>query len=103
MNSETYLDFCFMRMPSGNFTGEIDQMLTKLFAGVRLNWYLEEKIENDVEIVIAEVKGMSKWNSEDETAAFIEDHADLAFWEYLQGYKMFIYPAKRGCSSCGAH
>ena len=103
MNSETYLDFCFIRMASGNFAIEIDQMLTKLFAGVRLNWYLEEKVENDVEIVIAEVKGMSKWNSEDETAAFIEDHADSAFWEYLQGYKMFIYPAKRGCSSCGAH
>lgn len=103
MNSETYLDFCFMRKPSGNFAAEINEMLTKLFSGIRLNWYLEEKIENDIEIVMAEIKGMSRWQSEDETAAFIEEHAESSFWEYLQGYKMFIYPNKRGCSSCGGH
>jgi len=103
MNSETYLDFCFIREAAGNFSEEIDQLLTELFKGIRLNWYLEEKIENGAEIVVAEVKGMSRWTSEDETIEFIETHADESFWSYLQGYKMFIYPAKRGCGSCGTH
>jgi hypothetical protein len=101
MNSETYLDFCFIRKASGDFKAEVDSMLTKLFEGVRLNWYLDEKKEDGVEIVVAEVKGMSKWQSEDETIEYIENHAEESFWDYLQGYKMFIYPAKRGCNSCG--
>lgn len=54
-------------------------------------------------MVIAEIKGMSDWGSEDETIQFIEEHAGEKFWEYLQGYKMFIYPVKRGCNSCGTH
>ncbi|CAM3653220.1 hypothetical protein [Cytobacillus oceanisediminis] len=103
MNSETYLDFCFVREASGNFALEVDQMLTELFKGVRLNWYLDEKNEDGMDIVVAEVKGMSKWGSEDETIDFIEDHAGDSFWRYLQGYQMYIYPAKRGCGSCGTH
>lgn len=103
MNSETYLDFCFIRPAKGNFAEEIDKMLSKIFKGIRVNWYLEEKLEDGVEIVVAEVKGMSRWQSEDETIQFIEEHAEDAFWECLQGYKMFIYPNKRGCNSCGAH
>ncbi|GLB59465.1 hypothetical protein [Cytobacillus sp. NCCP-133] len=103
MNSETYLDFCFVREASGNFASEVDQMLSELFKGVRLNWYLDEKNEGGMDIVIAEVKGMSKWKSEEETMNFIEDHAGGSFWKYLQGYQMYIYPAKRGCGSCGTH
>ncbi|MBT2689299.1 hypothetical protein J7I93_13990 [Bacillus sp. ISL-47] len=103
MNSETYLDFCFVREASGNFASEVDQMLSELFKGVRLNWYLDEKNESGMDIVIAEVKGMSKWESEDETIDYIEDHAGDSFWRYLQGYQMYIYPAKRGCGSCGTH
>ncbi|MFE8699561.1 hypothetical protein ACFYKX_02870 [Cytobacillus sp. FJAT-54145] len=103
MNSETYLDFCFVRNAFGGFAVEIDEMLTKLFKGVRVNWYLEEKSAEGIEMVIAEVKGMSRWQSEDEVISFLEQNGDNCFWEYLQGYKMFVYPAKRGCGSCGDH
>jgi hypothetical protein len=104
MNNETYLDFCFIRKATGNFATEIDEMLTKLFNGVRLNWYLEEKTLEDAEMVIVEVKGMSHWRSEEETLAFLEENAGKQFWQDLQGYKMFIYPVgMRGCSDCGTH
>ncbi|WP_026581239.1 hypothetical protein [Bacillus sp. J33] len=103
MNSETYLDFCFIREASGNFASEVDQMLSELFKGIRLNWYLDEKNEDGMDIVVAEVKGMSKWESEEETIDYIEDHAGDDFWSYLQGYQMYVYPAKRGCGSCGNH
>ncbi|WP_449538775.1 hypothetical protein [Ferdinandcohnia sp. Marseille-Q9671] len=103
MNSETYLDFCFIRGATGEFAEEINQLLTKLFKGIRVDWYLEEKMKDGAEIVIAEIKGMSKWQSEDEAIEFIEAHAEEDFWSYLQGYKMFIYPVKRGCNSCGVN
>lgn len=104
MNNETYLDFCFIRKSAGNFVTEIDEMLTKLFEGVKVNWYLEEKSLEDAEMVVAEVKGMSHWRSEEETLHFLEEHGGNQFWEYLQGYKMFIYPVTmRGCNSCGTH
>lgn len=103
MNNETYLDFCFMREASGHFASEIHRMLTDLFKGIRLNWYLDEKTKDGVDIVVAEVKGMSRWESEEETIRFIEEHADEAFWSYLQGFQMNIYPVKRGCGSCGTH
>ncbi|WHZ04119.1 hypothetical protein QNH48_05525 [Neobacillus sp. YX16] len=103
MNSETYLDFCFIREQTGDFAADIDELLKSMFGKKRLNWFLEEKTIEGAEMVIAEVKGMSDWSSEEETILFLEDHADSKFWEYLQGYKMFIYPAKKGCNSCGTH
>jgi hypothetical protein len=104
MNNETYLDFCFIRKPAGNFAKEIDQMLAKLFAGVRLHWYLEEKTIDDAEMVIAEIKGMSNWRSEDEALNFLEENGGERFWQYLQGYKMFVYPVTmKGSSCCGAN
>lgn len=103
MNSETYLDFCFIREQTGDFAADIDELLKSMLGKKRLNWFLEEKTIDGAEMVIAEVKGMSDWSSEEETILFLEDHADSKFWEYLQGYKMFIYPAKKGCNSCGTH
>ena len=103
MNSETYLDFCFVRAEKGHFASEIHEILTDLFKDIRLNWYLDEKMKDGVEIVVAEVKGMSGWESEEDTIEFIEQHAEGEFWEYLQGYQMYVYPAKRGCSGCGTH
>lgn len=103
MNNETYLDFCFVRSAAGNFASEIDGMLKEIFEKARLTWYLEEKTVEGAEMVIAEVKGMSRWRSEEETLQFLENEAGDRFWEYLQGYKMFIYPATRGCTSCGTN
>jgi len=103
MNSETYIDFCFARKEEGNFSGEIDSLLKDLFSGKRLKWYLEEKAADGADVVIAEIKGMTPFQTEEETIEFIETHADEAFWEYLQGYKIFVYPNKKGCGSCGSH
>ncbi|UII57689.1 hypothetical protein LS684_09825 [Cytobacillus spongiae] len=103
MNSETYLDFVFVRDAADHFASDIHDILTELFKGVRVNWYLEEKRMDGAEIVVAEVKGMSRWQSEEETLAYLEQQGGDDFWSYLQGYKMFIYPAKRGCESCGSH
>ncbi|CAH2716153.1 hypothetical protein BACCIP111895_03337 [Neobacillus rhizosphaerae] len=103
MTSETYIDFCFVRPESGGFAAEIDELLKNTFAKKRLNWFLEEKAIEGAEMVVAEIKGMSDWFSEEETIQYIEEHAGEKFWEYLQGYKMFIYPVVKGCNSCGTH
>lgn len=103
MTSETYIDFCFMRVESGAFTAEVDELLKTTFGKKRLNWFLEEKLIDGAVMVVAEIKGMSDWSSEAETIQYLEENAGEKFWEYLQGFKMFIYPVTRGCSSCGTH
>jgi hypothetical protein len=103
MTSETYIDFCFVRPEQGNFAAVIDDLLKSLFAKKKLNWYLEEKTIEQADMVVAEIKGMSNWSSEEEAIQFIEENAEDEFWKYLQGYKMFIYPVLRGCNSCGGH
>ena len=36
MNSETYIDFCFVKVASVNFASEIDKLLSDLFNGSAL-------------------------------------------------------------------
>lgn len=103
MNSETFLDLCFIREAKGNLGTQIDSMLSSLFKGTRLHWYLDEKQVDGAEIVVAEVKGMSRWKSEQEVIEHLETHGEDEFWELLQGYKMFIYPNNKGCNGCGKH
>ncbi|OCA85134.1 hypothetical protein [Pseudobacillus wudalianchiensis] len=103
MNNETYLDFCFIRPEQGEFKQEVDRLLAELFSGKRLKWYLEEKKQDGLEVVVAEVKGMSNWSSEEELVLHLEDEADERFWNYIQGYQFYIYPFTKGCGSCGTH
>jgi hypothetical protein len=104
MNSEAYLDFCFVREERGDFAAEIDRILKEVFKGIRVNWYLEEKTTQGADIVVAEVKGMAPWKSEGETLHYLEDKAGEMFWQYLQGYQLYIYPNNpKGCGSCGTH
>jgi hypothetical protein len=104
VNSEAYLDFCFVREERGGFAAEIEGLLKTVFRGIRVNWYLEEKRVEGADIVVAEVKGMAPWKSEEETLHYLEEQAGETFWEYLQGYQMYIYPNNpKGCGSCGTH
>ncbi|MHC0036164.1 hypothetical protein [Pseudoneobacillus sp. C159] len=105
MNSEAYLDLCFVREQQGGFSREIDSLLKEVFQGIRLNWYLDEKTAEGADIVVAEVKGMAPWQSEEDTIHYLEEKAGDAFWQYLQGYQLYIYPnhPKKGCGSCGTH
>lgn len=100
--SETYIDFCFIRENKGSLAKEIDEILSELFKDIKLNWYLEEKEIEETAVVVAEIKGMSRWQSEEETISFIENNATDLFWSYLQGYKIFIYPVKRKGANCSA-
>jgi hypothetical protein len=104
LNSEAYLDFCFVRERQGGFATEIHSLMKEVFQGIRVNWYLDEKSAEGADIVVAEVKGMAPWKSEEETLHFLEEKAGDRFWQYLQGYQMYIYPNHpKGCGSCGTH
>ncbi|WP_019155696.1 hypothetical protein [Robertmurraya massiliosenegalensis] len=100
MMSETFLDFCFIREEKGNFRNEIEQLFLSLFKGTKLHWYLDEKKLEEAEVVVAEVKGMSRWQSEAEVIQYLEEHATETFWKLLQGYQMYVYPVQKGCHSC---
>ncbi|WHY71190.1 hypothetical protein [Fictibacillus enclensis] len=104
MNNETYLDFCFIRtfgVFEESLFSKVDKALQHLFDHQLLHWYLEEKKKDGLEIVIAEVRGMSEWTSEDEVLNHLEKAEGSSFWEYLQGCQFNVYPAMKGCGSCG--
>lgn len=101
MKSETYLDFCFIREKSGGLGEEVNAIFESLFKRERLYWYLDEKENDGSEIVVAEVKGMSGWESEEEVIDFLEDYAEENFWAHLQGYQFNVLPVEKGCGSCG--
>ncbi|MBM7570960.1 hypothetical protein [Aquibacillus albus] len=95
--SETYLDFCFVRKKVGHLSEEINAQLENLFKHERLNWYLDEKENQEVEIIVAEVKGMSSWGSEQAVIDYLEEYADENFWSLLQGYQFQVIPVLKGC------
>ncbi|MBB6454028.1 hypothetical protein HNQ94_002479 [Salirhabdus euzebyi] len=102
MASEAYLDFCFVREASGTLAKDVNVMFEELFENHRrLHWYLDEKEEQGVEIVVAEVKGMSKWKSEDDVIDYLEDKAGETFWHALQGYQFQVLPVMKGCCKSG--
>jgi hypothetical protein len=102
MKSEVILDFCFVRKHIGWFKTDVELELKKLFEG-GLHWYLDEKSEGDVEVIVAEVRGISRWQSEGEVLNHIEQKGSDSFWEWLQGYHLHVYPNTKGCVSCGCH
>lgn len=95
--SETYLDFCFIREFSGQLATDVKMMFEQLFKYERLHWYLDVKEDNGAEIVVAEVKGMSRWESEQEVIDYLEDNASDLFWNALQGYQFQVLPVLKGC------
>jgi hypothetical protein len=102
MASETYLDFCFVQPVDGSLAKHVHTLFEQIFKDERrLHWYLDEKEESGAEIVVAEVKGMSRWDSEDEVIEHIEEIAPEPFWTLLQGYQFQVYPVMKGCCKNG--
>jgi hypothetical protein len=101
MKSEVMLDFCFIRESVGQFKQEIENVLHTLFKTHRLHWYMDEKEFDNVEMVVAEVRGIGNFGSEEAVHAHIEMNAESDFWEWLQGYRFQVYPVNKGCACHG--
>ncbi|WP_245831001.1 hypothetical protein [Sediminibacillus massiliensis] len=102
IKSETYLDFCFITEKTGELAVEVKTMFEQLFQNERLHWYLDVKEKIGAEIVVAEVKGMSNWKSEQEVIDYLEEHASEKFWTILQGYQFQVLPVMKGCRPSGS-
>ncbi|CAM4388511.1 hypothetical protein FHS16_003582 [Paenibacillus endophyticus] len=106
MIAEFFLDLCFIREhePEQHFEQAVEQQLQSLFTG-KGSWHMEAKQQDQelVDIVVAEVKGMAKWQCEEEILAYLEENAALRFMDWLQGYRiqLDIKEAHEGCSHCG--
>nr|WP_275899524.1 hypothetical protein [Bacillus piscicola] len=80
----------------------VNRFFELLFKHQRLNWYLDTKEQDGAEIVIAELKGMSRWNSEGEVLEHLERAAPADFWKLLQGYQIQVFPVvMKGCCKHG--
>ncbi|MGP4081764.1 hypothetical protein ACTWQL_17800 [Pseudalkalibacillus sp. R45] len=100
MISEVYIDLCFIRKPQTDFKGFIEQEFRQLFPST-IHWYLDVKVGEDFEMIIAELRGMGRWQSEEEVMAHLDKHGSERFWDYLQGVQMNIYPVMKGCARNG--
>lgn len=104
MKSEVMLDLCFIREQQGDFDMAIQDELMTIF-GNKLHWYLDAKAGEEIDIVVAEVRGMGPWASEDEIMYFIEGKASDHFFTWLQGYRIQVFPKEKGsaCRACAKH
>lgn len=101
MLSETYLDFCFVQKSRKSLVPEINAGFQEIFKRHRLHWYLDTKSKDGLEIVVAEIKGMSSWQTEEDVLDHLEQHASEEFWSTLQGYQFQVLPLKKGSGTCG--
>ncbi|WP_088104895.1 hypothetical protein [Halalkalibacter urbisdiaboli] len=101
MRSEVVFDLCFIRHQLRDFDKTIHQELLSIF-GNKLKWYLDYKCKNELEIVVAELKGVGSWETEDELISYVENKASQQFFTWLQGYKLQLFPTKKGGGSCCA-
>ncbi|OAS13450.1 hypothetical protein [Paenibacillus oryzisoli] len=104
MPSEFALDLCFIREHAQSpFYMIIEQQMSELFAG-KGTWYVDHREQEGLDIAVAEVKGLSTWESEDDVLSYIEEYAgsglpaELDCWIHLQGYQVKVMPkADAGC------
>ncbi|MFD1359347.1 hypothetical protein ACFQ4X_15600 [Fictibacillus halophilus] len=102
IKNETLIDLCFIRSVGEGFEKEIDELLQSMFVEQHLYWYLDGKQAEGANIVVAELRGMSTWESEEDVLNFLENQAVPQFWEYLQGYQIQVFAAKKGSANCGS-
>ncbi|PZD95583.1 hypothetical protein DNH61_13735 [Paenibacillus sambharensis] len=93
MPSEYTLNMCFIR-PAGDAAGfhhEIEQEMTRLFhKGVR--WSAERKLQDELDIAVVEVNGLTHLNTEEEVLGSLEDRMDSDCWEWLGGFELHVIP-----------
>jgi len=90
---EIIVDLCFVRPKLGGLAEEVEKELLALF-GNHVDWYLNSRDRKDFEIVAAKVCAANMWKTIEEAAAFIEENAGFAIWDWLRAYKMKI---QEGC------
>ncbi len=100
MISEVFIDFCFIRHPGLQFKSVVEEELKNLFPET-IHWYLDCNEEDEYEMIVAELRGMGRWSTEDEVIQHLHKQATDKFWEWLQGCRIHVYPVRKGCASCG--
>ncbi|NEW05833.1 hypothetical protein GK047_07350 [Paenibacillus sp. SYP-B3998] len=98
MPCEFALDLCFIREHTQSpLQTVIDQQLHGLFVG-KGTWYIDHREEEGLDIVVAEVKGLATWETEDDILRYIEEsvETDVASesdcWDYLLAYQVKVSP-----------
>ena len=104
MRAEFFMDLCFIREVdlSIPFTQAVEQQLQALFGG-EAKWYLESRQEENLELVLVEVKGAGDWETEEDLVTYLDDHASDQIMTWLQGYRieLDIKEQHESCVNCG--
>ncbi|WP_248926104.1 hypothetical protein [Paenibacillus hamazuiensis] len=100
MPSEFRVDLVFIRpqMKNSRFFDEIEREMERVFAGIG-HWFVERKREDRLEIAVAEVNGLSPFDSEEELLLSVEQKIGSGCWDWLQGLHVRVIP-KEEAGAC---
>jgi hypothetical protein len=100
MTNDVQLEVCCIAEQGSGLSQLVQDQLSELFDE---SFYIHAstKQENEVDIVIAEVRGKGNWRNEDELLGYIEEKADEAFLLSIHGVNVNVLNGKKGCSCCG--
>jgi hypothetical protein len=101
--NETLIDFCFIREVQGGFKEEVDGWLLNVFGHQLLHWYIEESVRKGAEMVVAEIRGLSTWQTEQEILHELDTKGGALFWNTIQGCRLQVFSAQKGCGGCENH
>lgn len=104
MLNEFIVDLCFIR-PETELASPFPDMETELdllFASSSASaapCYVDRKREEGLDIAVAQVSGLSVWQSEQEVIAHMEDGMERGSMEWLSGYRVQVI-AKEDAGAC---
>ncbi|WP_166237777.1 hypothetical protein [Paenibacillus turpanensis] len=100
MEQEFTLELCFVHPAEseGVLENQVRGELGRLFAGHYQ--YITSKREQELDIVLAEVRGKGAWNDEEQLLDYFEQNADLELLDTVSGFRLEVLKGKKGCSCC---
>jgi hypothetical protein len=102
--SEYFIHLCFIRPELSepteptNFVETLQEEARLLFPTVS-SLYVDRKCEEDLEIVVCELNGLSLWETEEEVLLYMEERLSEEWLSLLAGYKIQVIP-KEDAGTC---
>lgn len=90
--SQLLWDLCFVTT-AGSCT-DMRQVIEDELCGLdeRITWFIEAKERDGLDIVVAEGKGLTSCETEDQFLTAVDPHLISPCWDWLSGYQLQVIP-----------
>lgn len=98
-NYDYRLNLCLIREAQSDRSLEQEARyeLLDLFLG-KGTCYLEGRVEDDLEIILAEIQGTNQFSSEEQVLDYVSDYGSEKLISWIQGYHVLIEPKTERCA-----